>query len=131
MPVALVVEDNPDLLGYMTLALEMTGWVVLSAPDAASALHLMQGDTPDIVFTDFAMPGGNGIDLAHDLHSRPGLGGIPIVVVTGQPGALSCYATDGQLPGISGVLTKPVTVEELQHAAEHLRDGALTRPLKG
>jgi len=118
MPVALVVEDNRDLLGFMSLALRLAGWIVLPASDAATALKLTRRRKPDVVFTDYAMPGQNGVDLANDLHREPGLEDVPIVMVTGQPSALRRHETNGQVPGVCAVIVKPVTPQQLEDAAE-------------
>jgi CheY-like chemotaxis protein len=117
MPVALVVEDNRDLLGLMSLVLRHAGWVVLPAADAATAMRLTSAAKPDIAFTDYAMPGKNGIELAADLHRQPGLEDLPVVVVTGQPSALRRHETDGHLPGVWAVMTKPVSPQQLEAAA--------------
>jgi len=117
MPVALVVEDNRDMLGFMSLALRLAGWVVMSAEDAPTALKLTSRTRPDIAITDFAMPGRNGLDLARDLRLQPGLEGLPVVVVTGQPTALHGHQRNGALPGVCAVLTKPITQQQLEDIA--------------
>ena len=120
MPVALVVEDHPDLLALHSLALEMARWLVVTAENTSAALDLARCLVPDIVFTDYAMPGGDGLDLAHQLHSLPGLGDIPIVVVTGQPGTLRQRQSNDAVVEVGAVLIKPVTPKRLQQTADTL-----------
>lgn len=62
----LVVEDQPDVRAHVERLLKRAGHIVTSAPDAKSALSILQRDTDfDMLFTDVVMPGGmNGVQLA-------------------------------------------------------------------
>jgi CheY-like chemotaxis protein len=93
---------------YMLMDL---GHSVLEAPSAAHALQLLETDAQfDIVVTDFAMPGMNGLDLATKIRRmKPKL---PVVLATGYA-ELPPHATL-DFPRVG----KPYTQEELAEALE-------------
>ena len=64
----LVTEDDPDVLSVAAQTLELLGYQVYTATNAAEALAILKQGTPiDILFTDIVMPHGmNGIALARE-----------------------------------------------------------------
>lgn len=46
------------------------------------ALERMQHDIPDLIITDYSMPGMNGIELIRQVRATPELADIPIVLIT-------------------------------------------------
>ena len=81
----LLVEDQHEAAEATRALLERHGWRVEHAPDAESALEILEsGDfEPDVVLSDIAMPGAfDGAELAVHLRSiRPGL---RVVLMTGH-----------------------------------------------
>ncbi len=72
----LVVEDDPDVRDYIVETVGDLGYSVLSAPDGASALRLLDSHREvSLLFTDVGLPGGmNGRQLAeHAVRRRPRL----------------------------------------------------------
>ena len=79
----LLFVDDDFLIGLSTDSLlEDLGHEVLRASSGADALKLLQGDgAVDLMITDYAMPGMNGLQLAEEARKlRPGL---PILLATG------------------------------------------------
>jgi two-component system, cell cycle sensor histidine kinase and response regulator CckA len=113
----LVVEDEPALRKLLVSVLADTGYVVLEAPDARSALELADGHrgTIHLLLTDVVMPQMSGRDLATRLVAkRPDLRTV----------FMSGYTDDEMLRhGVQHdsvlLLAKPFTVIEL---AERLRE---------
>ncbi len=66
----LIVDDSPMVLKTLSFIVKKAGYNVLSAPDGASALQLLDGREIDLVLTDFHMPGVNGIELINEMRSR-------------------------------------------------------------
>ena len=64
---ALVVDDDIHITEIVTLALKRVGYVVESVGSAAEALDVFERNRPDIVVSDWRMPGMNGIDLVTQL----------------------------------------------------------------
>ena len=72
----LVVDDEPQLLRLVSSSLKRAGYDVLAAPDAESAIRLLEetGAQPVLLVTDVVMPGMDGPSLArHLLAQRPQL----------------------------------------------------------
>jgi signal transduction histidine kinase len=78
----LVVEDEPQVRGFMVESLEMLGYQVIQAEDAQSGVDQLACACPDLLITDFLMPGSmNGADLVKQAHAiYPGL---PAIIATG------------------------------------------------
>jgi PAS domain S-box-containing protein len=67
----LVVEDDPDVREVAVRTLEEMGFTVLQAEDGASALDLIEREQGlRLLFTDLAMPGMSGRDLARQACER-------------------------------------------------------------
>ena len=62
----LVVEDDPALLALETRVLRGSGFRVLQSGTVAEALRVAGAASPvHLLLTDFSLPDGNGLDLAH------------------------------------------------------------------
>ncbi|MGC2414768.1 MAG: PAS domain S-box protein [Stellaceae bacterium] len=80
----LAVEDNPSLRRVVVRQLTELGYRVLEAEDAASALHVLESDPVDLLFTDVVIPGGtSGYDIAHTALAR--WPAIKIILTSGFP----------------------------------------------
>ncbi len=59
----LVIDDDPALLRLLSHLLELEGHNVRTATDGNMALQLALQDCPDVIITDWVMPGINGLEL--------------------------------------------------------------------
>jgi PAS domain S-box-containing protein len=104
----LVVDDDADVRGFLSDALDELGHDVLSCDCGEAAIVEVDRDCPDLLLLDFAMPGMNGAEAAREIRSR--CPHLPIVFVTG-------YAESEQLEAALGrdvrVLRKPFSIDEL------------------
>ena len=66
----LVVDDEPQLCELVQAMLEHEGHVVLTAPNAARALEILERETFDLIITDYLMPGMKGDQLAMHVKHR-------------------------------------------------------------
>ncbi|MBI4472923.1 MAG: response regulator [Acidobacteria bacterium] len=108
----LVVDDDQQLLPLLAAFLRDSGFDVLCADTAASALEISMNATRlDLVFTDFELPGRDGLQLARDLlGDRPDL---PVLFMTGNPAAFDEIVAAG-FP----CLIKPFVMAELTAALD-------------
>jgi CheY-like chemotaxis protein len=60
----LVVDDDQDVRNFVASTLKRLGHNVISAPDGKIAMRLLATQAPDLLITDFAMPGMTGAELA-------------------------------------------------------------------
>jgi len=60
----LVVDDEAGVRNFMADALRGAGYNAVEAADVGVALRMLEADTPDLLLTDYSMPGMNGLELA-------------------------------------------------------------------
>jgi CheY-like chemotaxis protein len=82
----LVVDDDPEIVTFLSTLLELEGIESSVATSAAAALEQLQQGRPDLVLLDIAMPDRDGIDLCRELKSDPRLAEVPVFVVSARPG---------------------------------------------
>jgi CheY-like chemotaxis protein len=107
----LVVEDDPDVRDYTVEMVSELGYSVLSAPDGATALRLLDSNREvALLFTDVGLPGGmNGRQLAEQAQRRRPR--LKILYTTGY--ARNAIVHQGRLdPGVE-VIFKPFTYSDL------------------
>ena len=80
----LVVDDEPDVRGYLRSALEDAGFVVETACDGIEALGLIRGNPPDLISLDLVMPRHSGAKLYRELQKDRELSRVPVLIVTGH-----------------------------------------------
>ncbi len=103
---SVLLVDDEDLVRSATAAfLTQAGFSVLEAPDAETALGLLdQGRRVEVIVTDHMMPGMTGLDMARAIRARRDR--TPILMVTGYAEELVAAST-GAAIGLS-MLIKPV-----------------------
>jgi CheY-like chemotaxis protein len=114
MATVLIVDDDPDVLGYATLVLETNGHKTVRAARALEALMLYASyaDRFDLVLTDVDMPEMNGIELASRIsRSNPS---AKILLMTGA------LPRDLPIPECQPVLSKPFQPDALIAAVKEL-----------
>ncbi len=79
----LLVDDNPMVLGMLQHALSALGEVTV-ASDAADALLKAVDDLPDVLISDYRMPGMDGRQLLEKLKSRPATAGIAVILMASK-----------------------------------------------
>jgi len=105
-------EDDPAIRQLIRVVLRVSGHELHFAPDGTAGLALIERVLPDIVFTDMAMPGLNGLQLSDALRARPHLAHIPIVFLTASVQRTQVQA--GYRHGALDYLIKPFSSAELR-----------------
>lgn len=118
----LLVDDEASVREIITEGLEAAGFVVRSVGSGAEALEAVNaGDAIDLMITDFAMPGMDGLALIRAArHRRPGL---PAILVTGFATNAAELAVDGAVDGSFALLRKPIDIRLLAERAGVLLQG--------
>jgi CheY-like chemotaxis protein len=121
----LVVDDDPDIVDYLSSFLRDEGYDVATAKDSATALTTVGEFRPDAILIDVLMPGRSGLDLLVTLRGDPRWRDIPLVVITGSDKILQddCQSYLGSHHGVrgpDGVLGKPVDRTTLLAVLKHL-----------
>jgi excisionase family DNA binding protein len=79
----LVVDDEPTIRVLLSELLTDAGFQVVTASCVEDALAATRAQIPNLVITDVALPGSDGIELARILRVQPGMAAVPIIAVTG------------------------------------------------
>jgi len=105
----LVVDDEPNLLEVVTLALRFQGFTVETAGSGREALAAVAKFRPHLMVLDVMLPDMEGFDVAARLGAQRA--GVPIIFLTARD------ATEDKIRGLSGggddYMTKPFSLEEL------------------
>jgi CheY-like chemotaxis protein len=116
----LVVDDDADGREVVELMLRTRGARVIACASAAEALEAVTAHSPDVVVSDIAMPGQDGLEFIRHLRElRPQDGGqVPAVALTAYAGAQDSAMT--LAAGFHRHLTKPIEPSELITAVAQL-----------
>jgi signal transduction histidine kinase/CheY-like chemotaxis protein len=108
-----VVDDDPEVLRATCELARAAGHSVEAFASGDDVLRQLDGELPDAMVIDYAMPGMNGADLARA--AREKFGPLAIVIATGY---VDPRPLEGQLEEGEVVLRKPYTGAELAGAVE-------------
>jgi CheY-like chemotaxis protein len=108
----LVVDDEPDVLTYISTVLEDQGAAVIQALDAEQALELALREKPDLITLDLSMPGRNGGYVFEEIRKNPALSASRVCIITGKP-ELRRLIYDRPVRPPEGYLDKPINEETL------------------
>jgi DNA-binding response OmpR family regulator len=117
-PRVLIVEDDPETRRFYMGVLEDVGFVVEQAHNGLQALDKALVRTPDLVLTDIAVPGLDGIDLCRQLRADPRTRDVPVLAVTGYDDRH--YADRAIEAGANRILIKPLQPDVLVAEARSL-----------
>lgn len=81
----LLVDDQPMLVDMLREFLNIEGYDVTTHTDGLTALKQMLDLRPDLVVTDFSMPGMNGGALLTAMRENAYLSDTPVLVLSGRP----------------------------------------------
>ncbi|HOI87027.1 MAG TPA: sigma-54 dependent transcriptional regulator [Lentimicrobium sp.] len=108
----LVIDDDSIIRTLLSNSLGKAGYEVLTAADGESGLEIINNDKPDLVVTDYQMPGMSGIDLITEvLKKQPGL---PVILLTAH-GDVALTIRSIQV-GAYDFIEKPIQMQELLEA---------------
>jgi len=108
----LIVEDNPQNMKVVQMALRPHGYILLEATDGEEALEVINnGERPDLILLDIQLPKIDGFEVTRRLRQIPEFSHVPIIAVT-------AYAMRGDEEKIIGAgcdayLPKPINTREL------------------
>lgn len=120
----LAVDDDPDALQMLTVALTGSGAEVKTAVSAAEGLSELQLYKPDVLVSDIAMPGEDGYSLIKKVRALPVEegGAIPAVALTALVRGED--RTRALETGFQMFVPKPVEPVELIAAIADIADNA-------
>lgn len=110
----LVVDDEPDVLKWLTILFENNGYEVISALDGIEGFEKAEAGSPDLITLDITMPKESGIRMYRNLHESKTLSGVPVIMLTGvSPEFERFISTRKQVNPPAAYFEKPVNDQEL------------------
>ena len=117
-PLVLVVEDDPETRQFYSDALQREGFVVEQAHNGHQALHKALEMDPDLILTDIAVPGIDGIELCRRLRADTRTRHIPVLAISGFGDRQ--YADRARMAGADRMLAKPCDADLIVDEARRL-----------
>jgi two-component system, OmpR family, KDP operon response regulator KdpE len=104
----LIVDDEPQIARVLRTSLQSNGYEVAVARSGEDALDQFRKNQPDLVITDLAMQGMDGIELTREIRQSSQ---VPIIVLSVRNSdASKVLALD---EGADDYITKPFSIQEL------------------
>ncbi|MBZ4653325.1 MAG: OmpR family two-component response regulator [Peptococcaceae bacterium] len=107
-PVALVVDDESNILRFVRANLRASGFEVASATTGTEALEQFHAVNPNVIILDIMLPEIDGLEVCRRIRQ---VSDVPIVMITAKDDIQD--AVEGLNAGADDYITKPFAVEEL------------------
>lgn len=108
IPIALLIEDEPQIRRFVRTALAAEGWQIFEADTMQRGLIEAGTRKPNLIILDLGLPDGDGVDFIRDFRKWSA---VPIIVLSARVDeADKIQALDA---GADDYLTKPFGVGEL------------------
>jgi two-component system cell cycle response regulator DivK len=107
----LIVEDNPQNMRLIEMALSAESYIMLEATTGEEALEIAPKEHPDLIIMDIQLPQMSGLDVTRKLREMPEFNRTPIIAITAY--AMQEDEKKALDAGCSAYLTKPIMVREL------------------
>ena len=111
----LLVDDEPDILQLLEIALARMNLNTLSAKTLTEAMQLLEHNEPDLCLTDMKLPDGNGLQLVEHVQRLDRE--LPVAVITAH-GSVEA-AIDALKLGAFDFVSKPVALDKLRELVGH------------
>ena len=103
----LIVDDDPNIIDYLTTLFEDNGYSTFSAHDVKEGLEIAKKEVPDLITLDLEMPEEWGPRFYRKMSQEKLLKNIPVIVISGLSGG------DHAIGKAVAYLSKPFDREKL------------------
>ncbi len=117
----LVVDDDPDVLDGIDLALRSEGARTLRAEDGNEAIAVWRSRNPTVVVLDMMLPKRSGFLVLEELVEAD----VPPIVVMVTANEGKRHSSYARSLGVHAYLNKPVPLEVLIQTISDLLDGTM------
>jgi DNA-binding response OmpR family regulator len=114
-PVALIVEDDPDLIHIFARALELSEYQTSTVGDGNEAIKLLSEIVPDIVVLDLHLPGVSGNEVLESIRADIRLAQTRVILATADYHTAEELRSEADL-----VLLKPISFKQLRDLSARL-----------
>lgn len=112
--VVMIVEDEEDVLNFVSRVLELEGYQVLRVKDGDEGIKGVREHRVALMLLDLRLPGIDGWSVLVRMKSDPTLVAIPVVVLTASAGAPQRERALSM--GAADYLVKPLSAASLRRA---------------
>ncbi len=120
---ALVVDDEIHIVQVVAIKLKNNGYTVFTAENGLEAYKTALEQNPDVIITDYQMPGMTGTEMIEKLRTHPDTAHIPVILLTARSFALDPEVQEKL--NICSCLSKPFSPREVLNTVEEvLKQGA-------
>jgi len=123
-PNVLLVDDEPDILELLELALRKMGLDVDRAGNMREALTKLAAHPYDLCLTDMRLPDGDGLQVVQHIAQRNL--DVPVAVITAHGNMEN--AVTALKAGAFDYLSKPVSLDQLRALVKSRAEAAPDRP---
>ena len=114
----LIADDEIHIIHVITIKLRNNGYDVISAESGDKAFSLACEEKPDIIVTDFQMPGMTGLELVRKLRQNEATKDILVIMLTARGFAVE--DKEKRELDISELLSKPFSPKDLLRSIEDI-----------
>jgi diguanylate cyclase (GGDEF)-like protein len=107
----LVIDDDPDVLGFVSRSLEAEGFEVRTSGAGRAGLIAATAAPPDLVLLDLSLPDVDGYEVLRSLQAGAATSQVPVVLLTVASSVEELVR--GLDAGADDYVTKPFAIEEL------------------
>jgi DNA-binding response OmpR family regulator/anti-sigma regulatory factor (Ser/Thr protein kinase) len=112
----LIVEDEPQIIEFLEVALKLNNYAVFKAINGRDGLEKANRYLPDLIISDVMMPEMDGYQMLSELKKSPDTATIPTLIVSAKSDRGDVRY--GMNLGADDYLTKPFDIEDLLNAVE-------------
>ena len=125
----LVLDDEPDVVAYLTSLFEDNNYLVVTAANGEEGISKAKSEKPDLITLDISMPEKSGVRFYREIKEDPALKDVRVVVVTGVESTYDSgsgedfkrfLGTRKHIPPPDGFVMKPIEEAELLSTVKKL-----------
>jgi CheY-like chemotaxis protein len=124
----MVIDDEEDVVTFLTTLLEENGYETCWAMDGVEGLEKIKREKPDLICLDLLMPEKTGILLYREIRKDPELKDIPVIMITGFAAPeyplidFKRFISTKSIPPPEGFMEKPIDQKALLAAIKETLD---------
>jgi two-component system, OmpR family, response regulator VicR len=94
MKTVMIIDDEYLIADILSFALEEEGFLTVTVASAVKALEILDRERPDLIITDFMMPGMTGIEFAETVKTKSRFRDTPMMLMSGAQAHLGAARPD-------------------------------------
>jgi DNA-binding response OmpR family regulator len=111
-PLVLTIDDEPEITGLIEMALEVSGYAVVTANSVFEGMKVLADTEPNLILLDIMMPGVDGWQFCETLRTNTTTANIPVVFVTALD--TSAFRAEAERAGAAGFISKPFSSRSIE-----------------